>query len=278
MNQDILPDGQLLKILVSIDPHAAPGSSQLALTNTVATTPDSTSVPLAAPMMNVQVQNGTPVTSAVPADGVLNAASLMPGPVSPGEIVTLLGNLPDTRPTVLFNGIAAPIVYAGLNQINAVVPFGLALDAPANLEVRTASGSISVPLTVAPVAPATFAQGNSGMGQGAILNQNFTANSPANPAARGSVVVLYGTGFGLLDPQPADGAIADQAAVSRLAVTASLAGVPAEVTYAGAAPGLIAGVVQINVRIPEGIAPNLAAPITLTVGQAVTPTVSIAIR
>jgi uncharacterized protein (TIGR03437 family) len=116
------------------------------------------------------------------------------------------------------------------------------------------------------------------MGQGAILNQNFTANSPANPAARGSVVVLYGTGFGLLDPQPADGAIADQTAVTRFAVTASLAGVPAEVTYAGAAPGLIAGVVQINVRIPEGIAPNLAAPITLTVGQAVTPTVTIAIR
>jgi uncharacterized protein (TIGR03437 family) len=278
MNQDILPDGQLLKILLSIDPHAAPGSSQLALTNTVATTQDSTSVPLAAPMMNVQVQNGTPLTSAVPADGVLNAASLMPGPVSPGEIVTLLGNLPDTPPNVLFNGIAAPIVYAGLNQVNAVVPFGLALDAPANLEVRTASGSTSVPLTVAPVAPAIFAQGNSGMGQGAILNQNFTANSPANPAARGSMVILYGTGFGLLDPQPADGAIADQAAVTRIAVTASLAGVPAEVTYAGAAPGLIAGVVQINVRVPAGIAPNLAAPITLTVGQAVTPTVTVAIR
>ena len=133
-------------------------------------------------------------------------------------------------------------------------------------------------LTVAPAAPAIFAQSNAGMGQGAILNQDLTVNSPKNPAARGSIVVLYGTGFGLLDPQPADGKIVDRGAQTRVAVAASIAGVAAEVTYAGAAPGLIAGVAQINVRIPDGAAPDPAAPITLTVGDAVTPTVTVAIR
>jgi uncharacterized protein (TIGR03437 family) len=198
--------------------------------------------------------------------------------VSPGEIVTLLGNLPNTPPQVLFNGIPAPILYAGWNQVNAVVPFGLSSDTPANLEVRTASGSATLPVPVVSVTPALFALGSTGTGQGAILNQDLTINSPDNPATRGSIVVLYGTGFGVLDPQPADGQIVDSAAATRLGVTASIACTAAEVTYAGAAPGLVAGVVQVNLRIPDGVAPNLATPVSLTIGQVTTPNVTVAIR
>src|SRR5205085_11115370 len=108
--------------------------------NTIATDPNGNAMPLEASVTNVAIQNAAPVTIALPSAGVLNAASLTPGPVSPGEIVTLFGNLPDTRPQVLFGGIPAPILYAGLNQVNAVVPFGLPPDAPANLEVRTNTG------------------------------------------------------------------------------------------------------------------------------------------
>ena len=235
-------------------------------------------MPLEAPVTNVQIQSGPPVAVGFLSAGVLNAASLIPGPVSPGEIITLFGNLPNTQPLLLFNGIPAPVLYAGLNQVNAIVPFGLALDAPANLEVRTGSGSAIVSVPVVPVAPAIFTQDNAGMGQGAILNQDLTTNSPSNPAMRGSIVVLYGTGFGMLDSQPADGIIADRAVKTQLGVTASIAGVPAEVTYAGSAPGLVAGVVQVNVRVPDGLTPNLAAPVSLTIGQAVTPVVTVAIR
>jgi uncharacterized protein (TIGR03437 family) len=278
MNQDVLPDGQLFKALLVIDPKAAPGLGQLAIKNTVATDPYGQSVPLEASVTNIQIQSGPPVAVGFLSTGVLNAASLIPGPVSPGEIVTLFGNLPNTQPVLLFNGVPAPVLYAGLNQLNAIVPFGLALDAPANLEVRTGSGSAIVPLPVAPVTPAIFTQDNAGMGQGAILNEDFTTNSPSNPAIRGSIVVLYGTGFGMLDSQPADGKIAAGAIKTQLGVTASVAGIPAEVTYAGAAPGLVAGVVQVNVRVPGSLAPNLAAPISLTVGQAVTPVVTVAIQ
>ena len=214
----------------------------------------------------------------LPAAGVLNAASFAPGPVSPGEIVTLLGNLPNTTPRVLFNGIPAPILYAGLNQVNAVVPFGLPPDTPANLEVRTGNGSATLSVPVVSATPAVFALGSTGTGQGAILNQDLTINSPDNPATPGSFVMLYGTGFGMLDPQPADGQIADRAAATRLAVTASIGGIPADVTYAGAAPGLIAGVVQVNLRIPDGVASNLAAPVSLTIGQVTASNVTVAIR
>jgi uncharacterized protein (TIGR03437 family) len=278
MNKDVLPDGQLFKAFLVIDPQAAPGLAKLAVNNTVATDPNGNSLPLGASFTDVQIQNGVPITVGLASTGVLNAASLIPGPVSPGEIVTLLGNLPNAQPLLFFNGIPAPVLYAGLNQVNGIVPFGLAPDAPASLEVRTRSGSVTLPVSVAPVAPAIFAQGNTGMGQGAILNQDFTTNSPSNPARRGSIVMLYGTGFGMLDPQPADGKIADRAAVTRLGVTASVAGISAEVTYAGGAPGLIAGVVQVNLRVPDSVPPSLAAPISLTIGQAVTPSVTVAIQ
>ena len=278
MNQDVLPDGELFKALLVIDPKAAPGPVQLAIKNTVATDPYGQSVPLQAPVTNVQIQSSPPVTVGFPSTGVLNAASLIPGPVSPGEIVTLFGNLPSTLPLLFFNGKPAPVLYADLNQVNVIVPFGLAIDAPANLEVRTADGSAIIPVPVAPVTPAIFTSGDAGMGQGAIFNQDYTTNSPSNPATEGSIVTLYGTGFGMLDSQPVDGRIADHAVRTQLGVTASIAGVSAEVTYAGTAPGLVAGVMQINVRVPEGLTPNLAAPVSLTVGQAVTPVVTVAIR
>jgi uncharacterized protein (TIGR03437 family) len=278
MNQDVLPDGQLFRVFLAIDPKAAPGLAQLTIKNTSATDPSGHSVPLEAPVTNVQIQSGPPVAVGFLSAGVLNAASLIPGPVSPGEIITLFGNLPNTQALLLFNGIPAPVLYAGLNQVNAIVPFGLALDAPANLEVRTGSGSAIISVPVAPVAPAIFTQDNAGLAQGAILNQDLTTNSPSNPAMRGSIVVLYGTGFGMLDSQPADGITADRAVKTQLSVTASIAGVPAEVTYAGSAPGLVAGVVQVNVRVPDGLTPNLAAPVSLTIGPAVTPVVTVAIR
>jgi uncharacterized protein (TIGR03437 family) len=278
MNQDVLPEGPLLNALLVVDPNAAPGVSQIVVKNTVATDPNGNYVPLSAPVVNVAIQSGTAVTLALPSGGVLNAASLTPGAVSPGEIITLLGSIPDTAPRVFFNGIPAPILYSGLNQVNAVVPFALNPGAPATLDVRTAGASATLPVPVVSATPAIFTQGNTGMGQGAILNQDLTLNSPENPAGPGSVVMLYGTGFGLLDPQPADGSIADKPAATQLNVTASIAGTPADVTYAGAAPGLIAGAVQLNIRIPDGISSNLAAPISLTVGQVVTTGVTVAIR
>jgi uncharacterized protein (TIGR03437 family) len=278
MNQDLLADGQLLNVWLIIDPHAAPGSAQLLIRNTIATDPDGNAVPIEASITNVTIQNAAPVSIALPTTGVLNGASLIAGPVSPGEIVTLFGNLPAAAPQVLFGGIPAPILYAGLNQVNAVVPFGLTPDAPANLEVRTSSGSATLPVPVVPVTPAVFAQASGGTGQGAILNQDLTVNSPDHPATPGSIVVLYGTGFGMLDPQPADGQIAEHAAATRLDVTASIAGIAAEVIYAGAAPGLVAGFVQVNLRVPDGVSPSLSVPVILTIGQVAAPAITVAIQ
>jgi uncharacterized protein (TIGR03437 family) len=91
--------------------------------------------------------------------------------------------------------------------------------------------------------------------------------------------MIYGTGFGILDPPAADGQSATSAASTATPVTATISGIPAQVVYAGAAPGLVAGVAQVNVIVPKGLPTNPSTPILLTAGSASTQTgVTIAIR
>jgi len=57
-----------------------------------------------------------------------------------------------------------------------------------------------------------------------------------------------------------------------------IGGVPAEVLYAGAAPGQIAGVAQINVKIPMQIAPG-ANEVRVTIGGSTSPAgVTVAVK
>jgi uncharacterized protein (TIGR03437 family) len=84
------------------------------------------------------------------------------------------------------------------------------------------------------------------------------------------VIVLYATGEGQTDPPGTDGRISNAAALAKpvLPVTVLINGTPAEVGYAGAAPGLVAGVMQLNVRIPENMPPGASVPIVVNVGGA----------
>jgi uncharacterized protein (TIGR03437 family) len=52
-----------------------------------------------------------------------------------------------------------------------------------------------------------------------------------------------------------------------LPVTATVGGVPATVYYAGIAPGLVEGAMQVNVQIPDGISSG-SVPVVLQVGSA----------
>jgi uncharacterized protein (TIGR03437 family) len=240
--------------------------------------------------------NGVPPT--ILAAGI-NAASYAGGSVSPGEIVvifgtglgpnTLAGLQLDARgyvsssvagTQVFFDEVAAPIIYTQASQVSVVVPYEVIEKTQVKV-VYQGQASNRVLIPVAPAMPGIFTAGASGHGQGSILNQDGTVNSASNPAPVGSYVSVYATGEGQTNPAGIDGEPAVSPAPRPVAqqITATVGGLPAQVQYAGGAPGLIAGVLQVNVQIPTGVASGSNAPIVINVGgQTTQANVTVAIK
>jgi uncharacterized protein (TIGR03437 family) len=167
--------------------------------------------------------------------------------------------------TVLFNGVAGPMLYATPGQVGAIAPYSVN-GGPVQVVVQSA-GAASAPVAVASAstAPGVFTADGSGSGQAAATNQDGTRNGSVSAANPGSVLSLYATGEGQTLPAGVDGKPAAAPLPQPVAaVTVTLGGVAAEVRYAGGAPGLIAGVMQVNVVVPDGLAG--AVPVVLTVG------------
>jgi uncharacterized protein (TIGR03437 family) len=240
--------------------------------------------------------SGTPPASAA-ISSVVNAASFLEGAVSPGELVTIFGanlgpsseaqgavngdQVADTigGTQVLFGGVAAPLLLASSSQINAVVPFGVTGPTTKVQVLYQGHQTASTTLSVQPASPALFSLQASGGGDGAILNQDGSVNSQTNPASRGSVVVLYATGGGLTTPASVDGLLSQSDQVLVLPVSVSIDGQPAQVLYAGAAPGQVAGMLQIDVVVPAKASEAPYDQVDVTVGGFASPsTVTVAVQ
>lgn len=212
---------------------------------------------------------------------VVNGASFQAGAVAPGEIVSLFGSglgpalgigaVLDAQgrvatqlagTSVTFDGIPAPLLYAGGNQINAIVPFEVAGKSSTQI-VATVNGAVSTARQqpVVAAAPGVFTVDMTGAGQAVVLNQDGTLNSSTNPAARGSVLTLWIIGMGALSESYADGQVVTGklgSVTHDFAINLVTPGqFPLTILYAGQAPDMAAGVVQLNARIPLGIQPWL---------------------
>lgn len=222
---------------------------------------------------------------------IVNAASNLPGAISPGEIVVIGGaslgpatlvaapiagaaTLPLALGgvSVTFNGIAAPIVYVSASQVSVQVPNALAGASSAAVTVSYGSGtSPAFNVSVVPSAPGLFTLDYSGAGQAVALNFG-SINSAQNPVAPGSSIILFATGEGLTVPAAVDGTIQTSATVHvpLLPISVQIAGRPAKVLFSSSAPGSIAGVVEIAVLVPANLPSGTTAPVTLTIGGVTT--------
>ncbi|MBL8240298.1 MAG: hypothetical protein JNM66_22955 [Bryobacterales bacterium] len=234
--------------------------------------------------------------------GILNAASFRGGAVAPGEIVTIYGTLMGpaeiktleltgdglgitdnlSRTRVLFDGQAAPMIYTTEKQLSAIVPYEAQGKTSAKVRVEY-QGAVSdeVEVSVAPTAPAIFTQTASGTGLGAILNQDNSLNGTTNGAQRTSIIQIFATGGGQTNPPGQTGRLTGtplpQFPAGR--VTVRINNVDAPVVYAGAAPGLIQGLIQINARVPATAPIGNAVPIVVRIGNVDSPAgVTVAIR
>jgi uncharacterized protein (TIGR03437 family) len=215
----------------------------------------------------------------VAAEGVVNAFSGSSGAVAPGEIVSIFGNglgpvegfalsldpltnrLPTSGPgvRVTWNGTPAPLYYLSANQLNVQVPYEIQGSAEANLVV-TVAGLPSAPVTLPVVStkPGLFPR---------IFHPDGSVNSTANAATQGSIIILFATGQGVTNPPVPSGAFpADGFPEPVDPVALRIGGREAEVLFRGLAPGT-AGVIQVNARIPEGLAVPDTVPVVLSVGS-----------
>jgi uncharacterized protein (TIGR03437 family) len=183
---------------------------------------------------------------------LVNAASLVPGDIAPGEIVTIFGAGFDPKQTqLLFDSLPATTFYVGSSQINALVPTSLKAGSTTQISIVIAGAAVTVLSSgVTDAIPGLFTVAG-GLGQAAALNEDGSVNSAANPALRESVIVLYATGQG-----------PDLSAVSL-----TIGGYSAALSYAGPAPGF-PGLMQINAQIPGGFLPPGILPVVLSIGAA----------
>ena len=230
---------------------------------------------------------------------VVNAASAVPGPVAPGEVVVIVGaglgpsQLVSTQldsngqvatqlagTTVNFGGFAAPVVYASNSQVSAVVPYEVSGNNVPVLVQYQGHAPAQTSVTVAAASPALFTIDSSGQGQVLAMNQDGSPNTTTHGAQTASLVTLYATGGGQTSPAGVDGQLAGQVLPAPvLPVSVTIGGKPATVLNTSAVSGSVAGIIQITVQVPTGIATGVDVPVSLQVGTFTSPpgvTISIA--
>ncbi len=213
---------------------------------------------------------------------------------SDGLVTTTLGGV-----EVHFNGTPGPLLYTGPTQINAVAPFNWGQGDNVLVEVFH-DGDLWSSQTLNPVdvQPGIFRY-PAGALTAAALNQDQTINSKDNPAPAGTVVAIFLTGAGeMMGASYQDGQVFDPTTpiadlpVPKLPVvvytccgqipgttpppgTTTNPAPVLDLLYAGQAPSSLAGVIQVNLRLPaEPPANSDQAPqsIDLIVGSPGPPT------
>jgi uncharacterized protein (TIGR03437 family) len=186
------------------------------------------------------------------------------GRVAPAEVISIYGpNIgPATAVTatpaggfypttlggiqVFIGGMPAPLLYVSATQIDAVVPMGLTIQSSSTIQIAKTG------IAITPSFPLRIDTSDGELFPG-VLNQNGSLNSQANPAKLGSVVFFYATGFETYFANLMDGQLATQAQGVFCPDGTCLAS-EGTILYEGAAPGIVAGVTQVNLKLNFSIA------------------------
>jgi uncharacterized protein (TIGR03437 family) len=231
--------------------------------------------------------DATPAGPQFTKDGIVNAASFQPGPnggaIAPGEIITIFGtgagpsqltngydgarnvfanSVAGTE--VLFDGVAAPIIYASSGQTTVITPYSLTGKSSTQV-IISSQGVQSAAVTVAVVnfVPGIFTSLANGTGPAAAGNQDYSRNSSLNPEKRGNLVQVFMTVGG---ESGVDGTMASGAVFDNPQPTATIGGKDVQVVYAGPSPGSVWGLTQVNLYIPNDLPLSGSVPLSITYG------------
>jgi len=236
----------------------------------------------------------------LPATGIVNAASYMPG-VAAGSIATVFGSnlasgqasanaipLPTTLAGSTFQvgNFSASLFFVSPSQVNLQVPWEMASHPQAMVNATVGAAAISTQqmITIEAFAPGIFTLNEPGSSQGVVLiagTQWLAAPAKTGgrkPVAAGKFVSIYCTGLGAVSNQPATGfaAKSDPLSFTTTTPTVTIGGIVANVSFSGLAPGNV-GLYQVNVQVPVGTPAGDAVPVILKIGGVTSNTVTIAV-
>lgn len=169
----------------------------------------------------------------------------------------------------MFNGAPAPILYASSGQAAAIAPWHRWLDNRAGRGRLHKRRVNRVERLGGVLCAVVFSLNGTGAGRVAAVNSDGTVNGPTHPVSLGGYISLFATGEGQTSPSGVDGKLAPISPPypqPLLPVSVTVDGLPATVAYAGAAPGEVAGLMQVVVQIPQGVQPGGYVPVVLKVG------------
>jgi uncharacterized protein (TIGR03437 family) len=212
--------------------------------------------------------------------------------IAPGSFVTIYGQkLADTTTTwdsVITDGKTLPSVLGGVSvringkdcyvyyvqptQVNVLTPPDT-VTGPVDVDVVTKHGTATATVNMGTVSPALFVYTVLGelypvafFANEATLvaSEGLLSGAQSRPAKEGDYLVLYATGLGQTTPPYPVGQVLSKAfPISDLSqVHVLIGGQPAAVLFAGMT---FAGVFQVNIQVPRGIATG-DLPIALQIG------------
>jgi uncharacterized protein (TIGR03437 family) len=227
---------------------------------------------------------------------IISAASFdTTAPLAPGDLISIFGQklaeeqalsggLPLAKELsgtiVSFAGRRIPLLFVSETQVNAMIPYGLPVNVEHEVIVqRGRTYALPAPVVLADAQPAVFTKDQTGAGQGIIVTSEGALADAANPVAPGDVVLIFGAGFGDVDPGIEAGDAVPSAPLSstRHPVTVTMGGIVAEVFFAGPTPGFT-GLYQVNAFVPAGVAAGDSVPVVVSVAGRQGPAVTIAVR
>jgi uncharacterized protein (TIGR03437 family) len=199
-----------------------------------------------------------------------SAGAFVTSTVTPGQLLTVYGNglsadtstlqpsngfypTSGTSASVTVNGIPAPILYESPHQLNVQVPFEVAGQATATIQIANVD-SRTVPVTASGASIFEVDAESVGctpayLGQTVTLalNQDGTVNGCANPAKAGSTITIFADGFGVTSPAQATGAVV----TSPTPLTLTFSPPPPTFISAEALVGSITGVYGLQIQLPD---------------------------
>ena len=179
---------------------------------------------------------------------------------------------------VTIGGYTAPVIAVARGLIAVQVPFEASSfeDAvtPPTIEVTNAGAGLpSIPVGIKFFSFNLFDTGNrdnpTNLPALAALNQDGSVNTVANPAPVGSVISLFGSGLGGLNPPLLTGGLNPTPPGAQLSLSSLVAiceGGCIQVLYAGSAPGLSTAVVQLNVQLAADFPGTGVRPLPIAIG------------